>query len=232
MNSQDSLPKFDHPIIHWLLGDARRITDSTSFLTAFAEQLLANGTDIARAATGVPILHPQVFSFTAMWEAGKGTSERRNVADANSLSLLQRSPIKTIYEGGGPVRCDLTAPPTEGEYGIYADLRRESFTDYFAIAVPFSDRTNKALVLATKRRGGFAAEEIAAFAAMVPAVAINLEIQALRRTAQTLLETYVGRQAGKRVLDGAIKRGMGETIPAVIWLCDLRVLHAFGAVAP
>jgi adenylate cyclase len=120
------------------------------------------------------------------------------------------------------VRRDLTAAATEGEYGIYADLRREGFIDYFAIGVPFSDGSNKALILATKRPGGFTADEIAAFSAMAPMVAINLEIQALRRTAQTLLETYVGRQAGKRVLDRAIKRGMGETIPAVIWLCDLR----------
>jgi adenylate cyclase len=58
--------------------------------------------------------------------------------------------------------------------------------------------------------------------AITPGVAVNLEVQALRLTARTLLETYVGRQAGARVLDGVIKRGMGETIRAVVWLCDLR----------
>jgi adenylate cyclase len=57
---------------------------------------------------------------------------------------------------------------------------------------------------------------------MVPAFAFNLEVQALRRTARTLLDTYVGRQSGGRVLDGQIRRGMGETIHAVIGLCDLR----------
>ncbi len=232
MNAQNSLTPYDQPIIDWLLRDGRRIRDSTSFLNAFADQLLANGIAVARVGIGVPILHPQVFSFAGLWEAGKGTSERRNLADAGTFSRLQHSPIKTVYEGGGPVRCDLTAPTTEGEYGIYADLRRENFTDYFAIGLPFSDGSNKALVLATKRPGGFKADEIAAFEAMVPAVAINLEIQALHRTAQTLLEVYVGRQAGKRVLNGAIKRGMGETIPAVIWLCDLRGFSALSETLP
>src|SRR5206468_4535172 len=33
---------------------------------------------------------------------------------------------------------------------------------------------------------------------------------------------YVGTQSGGRVLDGQIQRGSGETIRAVIWLCDLR----------
>jgi adenylate cyclase len=88
--------------------------------------------------------------------------------------------------------------------------------------VPFADGSHKALSFATGRPGGFNDDELALFAAMIPAVAFNLEVQALRRTARTLLDTYVGRQSGGRVLDGQIQRGSGETIRAVIWLCDLR----------
>jgi adenylate cyclase len=209
-------------IIHWLLRDGPRITDATAFLNAFGEQLLANGIEVARVSTGVPLLHPQVFSSSGIWEVGKGASERRNPANADTLSRLQHSPIKTVYEGGGPIRRDLTAPPEAEEYVIYSDLRKEGFTDYLAIGVPFSDGSNKALTLATRRPAGFTADEIQTFVALIPALAMNLEIQALRRTAETLLEVYVGRHAGKRVLNGAIKRGMGETIPAVVWVCDLR----------
>jgi len=222
----------DSEIIRWLLRDGPHITDSTAFLNAFAEMLLANGIDIARVGTGVPILHPQVFSFTGLWELGKGASERRNFANADTLSRLQNSPVKTAYEGRGPVRCNLTAPPARDEYAIYADLRKEGFTDYLVIGVPFSDATNKVLTLATKRPGGFTADETATFMNLIPALAVNLEIQALRRTAQTLLDVYVGRHAGRRVLDGAIKRGMGETIPAVVWVCDLRGFTRFSEELP
>jgi len=222
VNAQDSALPLDLRIIHWLLRDGPRITDSTAFLEAFAEELLANGIEVSRVSTGVPTLHPQVFSVSGLWEAGRGTSERRNLADANTFSRLEHSPVKTVYEGRGPVRCDLTAPAAEDEYEIYADLRNEGFTDYLVIGVPFSDGSNKVLTLATKRRGGFTADETATFMALIPALAMNLEIQALRRTAQTLLDVYVGRHAGKRVLEGAIKRGMGETIPAVVWVCDVR----------
>jgi adenylate cyclase len=222
MNAQHSRSTLGQRIVDWLLRDGPRITDSTSFLKAFAEQLLANGIEIGRVSTGVPILHPQVFSFSGLWEEGKGASERRNLANADTISRLERSPVKTVYEGGGPVRRDLAAPPEHDEYAIYADLRKEGFTDYLVVGVPFSDGSNKVLTLATRRPGGFTAGETAAFMALIPAFGMNLEIQALRRTAQTLLEVYVGRHAGKRVLDGHIKRGMGETIPAVIWVCDLR----------
>jgi adenylate cyclase len=36
------------------------------------------------------------------------------------------------------------------------------------------------------------------------------------------MDTYVGHRTGERVLSGAITRGSGEAIRAVIWFCDLR----------
>ncbi len=46
--------------------------------------------------------------------------------------------------------------------------------------------------------------------------------------ARTLLETYLGADAGRRVLTGEIDRHSVQRIQAVIWLCDLR---GFSAVA-
>lgn len=204
------------------MNAARRRSDPSDFLEAFAHELRAAGVDVLRITTGVPILHPQIFSFSGLWELGKGVTERlfRSGPDATAITL--NSPIPIAYRGGGPVRCDLTLPPRPGEFDILEDLRREGLTDYIVHAVPFADGSHKALSLATNRQGGFRADEIALFAAMIPALAFNLEVQALRRTARTLLDTYVGRQSGGRVLEGQIKRGSGETIRAVIWLCDLR----------
>jgi adenylate cyclase len=211
-----------HPVIRWLMTDARRRTDPTEFLDAFANELRAAGVDVSRITTGVPILHPQIFSFSGLWQLGKGASERLYRTDPGIAVTLSNSPIGIAYQGGGPVRCDLSAPPQEGEFAVLSDLRREGFTDYIVHSVPFADGSHKALSLATARRGGFETDELALFAAMMPAVAFNLEVQALRRTARTLLDTYVGVQSGGRVLEGQIQRGTGETIWAVIWLCDLR----------
>lgn len=44
----------------------------------------------------------------------------------------------------------------------------------------------------------------------------------MRRSAEDLLKTYLGERTGARVLAGRTKRGEGERIHAVIWLCDLR----------
>jgi len=211
-----------HPLIRWLMADARKLSDPNEFLEALAGQLRGAGVEVSRITTGVPILHPQIFSFSGLWKLGKGTSERLYRAEGGVSQVMQNSPIGIAYQGGGPVRCDPTASPVPGEYAILKDLRRGGHTDYVVYAVPFADGSFKALSLATKRRGGFGSNELALFEAMIPAIAFNLEVQALRRTARTLLDTYVGQQSGGRVLEGQIRRGSGETISAVIWLCDLR----------
>ena len=203
------------------MTDARSKVDASEFLEAFAHELRAAGVDVSRITTGVPILHPLIFSFSGLWQLGKGTTERLY---RTGPATMANSPIRIAYEGGGPVRCDPAAPPREGEFAILGDLRRKGFTDYVVHSVPFADGSHKALSLATTRRGGFKGDELSLFEAMIPAVAFNLEVQALRRTARTLLDTYVGRQSGGRVLGGQIQRGTGETIRAVIWLCDLRGL--------
>ena len=44
----------------------------------------------------------------------------------------------------------------------------------------------------------------------------------LERTASILLDTYVGNNAGSRILAGQIRRGDTEAIRAAIWLSDMR----------
>jgi adenylate cyclase len=44
----------------------------------------------------------------------------------------------------------------------------------------------------------------------------------MQPSAREILYTYLGKRTGERVLTGAVKRGDGEKIYAVIWFCDLR----------
>ena len=221
-----------HPVIRWLMTEARKRTDPSEFIEALAHQLLASGVDVSRITTGVPILHPQIFSFSALWLLDQGATERFFRATPDDVATMSNSPIRIAYEGGGPFQRDLTSPPRPGEFAILADLRRDGFTDYIVHSVPFADGSHKALSFATRRASGFDRDELALFEAMIPAVAFNLEVQALRRTARTLLDTYVGRQSGGRVLEGQIRRGAGETIRAVIWLCDLRGFTSLSETLP
>jgi len=128
-----------HPVIRWLMTEARKRADSSEFLDAFARELRASGVDVSRITTGVPILHPQIFSFSGLWELGKGTTERLYRTEPRIAAILSNSPIGIAYEGRGPVRCDLAARARESEFSILEDLRRDGYTDYIVHSVPFAD---------------------------------------------------------------------------------------------
>ena len=74
----------------------------------------------------------------------------------------------------------------------------------------------------TTRPGGFTDADMAALEAVRVALSRLSEIYALRRTAVSLLDTYVGHRSGERILRGQIRRGDIETINAVIWMSDMR----------
>ena len=92
-----------------------------------------------------------------------------------------------------------------------------------ALPIVFSDGRINAITIATDRQGGFATAELQCVAEVMPVLARLMEVHAVRRTAKTILETYLGRLTGERVLNGLIHRGDGDDIHAVIWLRPARV---------
>src|SRR5262249_1196719 len=80
------------------MTDARRHTDPIQFIDAFAGELRGGGIDVAGITTGVPILHPQIFSFSLLWELGKATTERLFRAGPDTTAIMSNSPIRIAYE--------------------------------------------------------------------------------------------------------------------------------------
>jgi adenylate cyclase len=80
----------------------------------------------------------------------------------------------------------------------------------------------------TDMQGGFDDGHLSQLAALLPYLALAVKSRSMFDVAHTLLETYLGVDAGRRVLTGEIDRHSVQRIHAVIWLCDLR---GFSAVA-
>src|SRR5882757_6356923 len=85
---------------------------------------------------------------------------------------------------------------------------------------------------APQQPGGFTEAQIAGIDAIITPLARVAEIRALRRTASIVLDTYVGHDAGERILAGRIRRGDIEEIHAAIWLSDMRGFTALADSVP
>ena len=67
---------------------------------------------------------------------------------------------------------------------------------------------------------------------VVPFLALAIKSVSLTRMTGTLMQTYLGRDAGQRVLGGRIVRGVADRIDAVIWFSDLRGFTRITDTAP
>jgi adenylate cyclase len=73
----------------------------------------------------------------------------------------------------------------------------------------------------TDKAEGFDDSDIEALQQLMPFLGLAIKSASLARIAQTLVETYLGRDAGRRVLSGRIARGVADRIEAVLWFSDL-----------
>jgi adenylate cyclase len=84
----------------------------------------------------------------------------------------------------------------------------------------------------TRAPEGFSDDQIAVLRRTVPYLALAIKSVSLARMTKTLMETYLGRDAGQRVLGGRIVRGIAEHIDAVVWFSDLRGFTRITDTAP
>ena len=211
------------PIVAWLLEERLNIGQSASLVSCLCERLHELGVPVERATIHMPQLHPQIAARSLLWTRGVGEAVESGHlhADATSEIYLQ-SPVRHIYEGGLKVRCRIADPHCPADYPILDDLRGDGYTDYLMLPMSFSTERVNAISFATKDASGFSDLDVATLEAAIPAFGAVMELNHLRRTARTLLDTYVGRHSGEQIFNGAIQRGDGEEIHSVVWYCDLR----------
>jgi adenylate cyclase len=211
-----------HPVVDWLVHGARNAAMSQEVLTELCERMTAAGLPLWRVTVFVRTLHPEIVGRRFRWHPETGTE----VTDG-SFELLERrsfleSPMMHVSNTGEPLRRRLADPDCVIDYPVLHDLRAEGVTDYFVAPLHFSDGQVHFSSWSTRQPGGFTDAEIEAIERVIPPLARIGEIRAWYRVAGNLLTTYIGKNAGERVLAGHIRRGDTEAIHAAIWLSDMR----------
>ena len=221
------------PLIHRILEERARATRMTLVFDLFCRQLCDLGLAVDRATLSIGQLHPQLAARTILWEREAGgaveVGRQHGVLDTAGYQL---SPIRRIHEGSPPIRRRLALPDCPHDFPVLDDLAAQDYTDYYLMPLRFSTGLIQTMGFASKAPDGFSDLDIATIHAALPAFAAVVELRHVLATARGLLETYVGPNTGARILDGAIKRGDGTTIHAVVWLCDLRDFTALSERLP
>jgi adenylate cyclase len=230
----DEMPGTDGPgaevsaVTDWLIGQGLRRTSFEQLLEGFCQRMIAIGVPLWRGFITAQTLHPRILGMACLWRADQGIRSDVYVHRLTPPEAFLQSPFKRMLDLGVD---DLRMPlegGTEVEFPLVEGLRAEGATDYLAQRTWFGvdgvidHKTGVMSSWATLRPGGFTARDLAILRHLMPRLALALQARLGHDISGNLLDTYVGPEAGRRILDGEIRRGTLDVISAVIFLADLR----------
>jgi adenylate cyclase len=237
----------------WLTQAGLAGTSETDIVSGFCDRCVAAGLPLARALVLIDTLHPVHEGRVLRWgygptesplvEYGRTSPDAlaatgSNPKDVQSAERWRRSPFyKMLQTGDSLLRRRLNAT-TKDEFSVLSDLLAAGMTDYVAIISRFAaegvigEMDGVYSSWATRVPDGFSDGQIAALQRIAPYLALAIKSVSLARMTGTLMETYLGRDAGQRVLSGRIVRGIAERIDAVVWFSDLRGFTRITDTAP
>jgi adenylate cyclase len=231
----------------WLVERGLRGLPLDEQVDGFCRRIVDAGFAARRFNMSLGTLHPRHGARSYVWRPdGLETAEFPRRRTEEQLQGYYASPIYYLRRTGEATlrrRLDAGGP---FDFPVLAELREAGMTDYAAQMVRFDaspERQGSGALDVLDRRdalqgiffscatdiaGGFDEGHLAQIGAALPYLALAVKSRSMFDVANTLLETYLGADAGQRVLTGEIDRHSVHSINAVIWLCDLR---GFSAVA-
>jgi adenylate cyclase len=220
-------------VVEWMMREGRHSTHMREFGDEMCRRIVAAEIPLWRAFCSVGTLHPQIGMTAYIWRRSAMGAVRMTAPHAfEHEAEFASSPIAEVRRTGRMIRRRLSLPDCPIDYPVFREFIADGGTDYAAMPMICSSGEVNTITWLTDRAGGFTEQEIAGLASVAEALAIIVELQATRRIARHLMDTYVGHRTGERVLSGAITRGSGEAIRAVIWFCDLRGFTALADTLP
>jgi adenylate cyclase len=220
------------PIESWLVQAGLLGATERESLHGFCQRCRSEGIPLSRATLLVDTLHPIHEGRAFRWRADSveqpATVEYGPSNVGASADSWQQSPFFHLVETGTDELRRRLDVDTRQDFPVLGEMKAEGQTDYVAFVHRFGATSTIGAMdciyssWATSEPGGFSVANLAALRQLVPLLALCVKCVSLSRIARTLVEVYLGHDAGERVLSGRISRGVADRINAVIWFSDLR----------
>jgi adenylate cyclase len=237
----------------WLVERGLQGVPLAEQVDGFCRRIVDAGFPARRFNMSIGTLHPRHGARSYVWRReGLETEVFPRQRSGEEREEYLRSPIYRLRSSGEVrLRRRLDAD-TPLDFPVLAELREAGMTDYAARFVRFDgtyattsrpaavvegvDRSDMLQGIffscATDVPGGFDDGHLRQIGEVLPYLALAVRARSTLDVAHTLLETYLGADAGSRVLTGEIDRHSVQRIQAVIWLCDLRGFSGVASRVP
>jgi adenylate cyclase len=212
-------------IIEWLAHEALLESEPPALYGELCRRLRAVGLPLLRGQVAFRILHPLYAASTVNWTAEKGIVVENFSAEDSAQDRFLLSPIGHTLTHRLPVlRRRLTGDTALIDFEVLTEFLAQGGTDYLVFLIGFDQIGRNGIICSWlgDRPEGFSDDEIALLQRITRQLGIALKSRIERSVAENVAHVYLGKRAGKAVLNGLIRRGDGEKITAALWYSDLR----------
>jgi adenylate cyclase len=219
-------------IADWIIRRGLDGVDEIGLLREFCDKCRAAGLPISRGLAFIDTLHPvyegRIFRWRDDGQEEEPVREYGRSDQGAAAESWQASPFYHLLQTGEEELRRRIGFGEPAGYPIIQEMKDAGHTDYilfihrFAGDKSIGEMDGVYSAWATRHEEGFTDANITALRRLIPTLALAIKCSALARIAGTLVEVYLGRDAGRRVLEGRIQRGVADRIDAVLWFSDLR----------
>ncbi len=213
-------------VADWLMRTSLSDETLETIVRGFCERLAAAGLPLMRVHLSFSMLHPLYDALGFTWWRGQGVevSGLRHEELALNPERFLHSPYYYLLSNNLDHVRRRIDPALPSEFPIFDELKEQGATDYIAFMQPLGAESEHGMVgsWTTDRQGGFNDDVIAALLRLQNHLAIAAKVAVLGKLADNMLTTYLGANAGRRVMSGQVRRGDGETVRAVLVMADMR----------
>ncbi|WP_164659992.1 adenylate/guanylate cyclase domain-containing protein [Tropicibacter sp. Alg240-R139] len=226
---------FFSSVADWLLERSLSDAELSDTVESLGKRLVNGGVPVNRIAIGRSMLHPVIGLITLTWDLEKGRVDwdviPRNRVAARSREktpfaelMLQRTRDEVV--------ADLSDPGDCAQYPLFEQLAESGVTGYAGFAKTFGDNTairendvkfglGAAVSFSTRSFGGFSPDILNGLRHLLTPLMVCVRLETEKILAATLLDSYLGRLSGRRVLTGQTARGDGNRIDCALFFSDL-----------
>ena len=219
-------------IADWIVRRGLEGAQETDLLIKFCEDCNEAGLPLARALVVIDTLHPVHEGTVFRWrnddvEENAATQYGRTT-EGEAAASWQRSPFYHLLQTGGEEMRRRIAFGDPIDFPSIQEMKDLGHTDNIIFVRRFAEGATIGEMdcvyssWSTRDANGFSDADIAALRRLAPTLGLAIKSAALAKVADTLVEVYLGRDAGQRVLRGRIQRGVADRIEAALWFSDLR----------
>ncbi|KIC12403.1 guanylate cyclase [Leisingera sp. ANG-M1] len=221
------------PLIAWLMEQGLQGTSQQDLLDGYCQRLTEAGVPLMRFHLAQRAYNPEFGGIGIRWIRGESITSHHYEYQETPGEEWLKSPFYQLLQQEQPeLRVQMEAGPPF-EFPVIDELFEAGATDYFAAGLRFHPpeekpadprRPGEGILVSwtTDRKGGFSSRELDLIRTTLPHLGLALKSSSNRQIASDLLQIYLGRDAGRRVLSGEIRRGSSQEIDAVICLFDLK----------